>query len=60
MSEPKHRFTLILPVWLWEKIKSLAKRNRRPITQEMLLAIEEHIADSEQASPSATEKGSAP
>jgi len=41
----KHRFPLILPKDLFERIKTLARQNRRPITQEIIIAIEKHLAD---------------
>ena len=57
MSEPKHRFNLIMPLRLWERIKDLASRNRRPITQEIILAIENRLDKSEEDTTSAVEKG---
>lgn len=39
----KHRFTLILPLDLWSCIRALARHNRRAATQEIILAIEEHL-----------------
>lgn len=39
----KHKFTLIIPAAIWERIKALAAHNRRPITQEIILAIIEHL-----------------
>jgi hypothetical protein len=39
----KHRFTLILPLNIWERIKTLAERNRRPATQEIIIAILEYL-----------------
>ena len=36
----KHRFPLYLPADLWQRIKALAERNRRAVTQEIILAIE--------------------
>lgn len=39
----KHRFPLMLPRDIWERIKALAARSRRPVTQEIILAIEEHL-----------------
>ena len=39
----KHRFALMLPIHLWERIKDMASRNRRPVTQEIILAIERHV-----------------
>ena len=39
----KHRFTLIMPVAIWKRLKALAERNRRPITQEIIIAIEERL-----------------
>jgi hypothetical protein len=36
----KHRFPLYLPKDLWQRIAAVAKRNRRAVTQEIILAIE--------------------
>lgn len=52
----KHRFHLILSRELWERIKAIASRNRRPVTQEIILAIEEHLDTAEKAAC----KGGAP
>lgn len=60
MDTKKHRFHLILPMALWERIKALAARNRRAVTQEIIIAIEDRVDDQEKANPPATEKGSAP
>jgi len=40
----KHKFPLLLPQNLWLRLKALASRNRRPITQEIIIALEGHIA----------------
>lgn len=39
----KHRFQLFLPADVWKAIAALAKRNRRPVTQEIIIAIEDHL-----------------
>lgn len=39
----KHRFNLLLPGELWRRIHGLALHNRRPVTQEILIAIEKHV-----------------
>lgn len=39
MHMDKHRFHLVLPNDVWQRLKALAKRNRRPITQEIIIAI---------------------
>lgn len=43
----KHRFQLVLPVELWERLKALAQRNRRTVTEETKIAIEKHVAQQE-------------
>jgi len=43
MEKQKHVFSLIFPPDIWTRIKTLAERNRRPITQEILLAILAHL-----------------
>jgi len=55
MNEPKHRFNLILPMELWNRIKALVKRTRRAVTQEVILAIEEHL--DKEADSTTPEKG---
>jgi predicted DNA-binding protein len=44
----KHRFLLVLPGELWERLKALAKRNRRTVTAESLIAIEKHLEQEKQ------------
>ncbi len=39
----KHKFTIHIPVEIWERLKRLAERNRRPITQEIILAVLERL-----------------
>ncbi len=46
-----HRFNLVLPVAIWQRIKALAKRNRRPVTQEIILAILAHLDLAEASQP---------
>ena len=58
MIEPKHRFHLYIPMELWSRIKALVKRTRRPVTQEILLAVEEHL--DKEADSTAPEKGRKP
>ena len=43
----KHRFQMLLPKELWERLKALAQRNRRPIAQETIIAIERHLETEE-------------
>ena len=38
-----HRFNLLIPTEIWERIKASAKKNRRYIAQEVLVAIEEYL-----------------
>jgi hypothetical protein len=38
-----HPFRLMLPVTIWKQIKASANINRRPITQEILIAVEEYL-----------------
>jgi hypothetical protein len=38
-----HRFNFAVPVKVWKKIKALADSNRRPVTQEVLIAVEEYL-----------------
>ena len=47
----KHRFPLYLPIELWQRVQSLAKRNRRPVTQEIILAIEAWLDSHEDHEP---------
>jgi len=59
MEKPIHRFNLSVSLHLWQRIQALARRNRRPITQEILLAIEEHLARAgDDAASSVAEKSS--
>ena len=58
MNQQKHRFTLMLPMELWNRIKALVKRTRRAVTQEVILAIEEHL--DKEADSTASEKGRKP
>jgi len=41
----KHRLHLLIPSALWERVKALAARNRRPSTQEVIIAIERHLEE---------------
>jgi len=43
----KHRLNLLLPIDIWQRIKALAERNRRPVTQEIIRALELHLATSD-------------
>lgn len=53
----KHRFHLILPTDLWQRIQTLALRNRRPVTQEIIIAIEDHLdADEANTQPPTAER----
>lgn len=56
----KHRFVLALPLHIWEAIKALAARQRRPITQEIIIAIEKHLGDNEDDVTQAVDGGNAP
>lgn len=49
----KHHFQLVLASELWERLKALARRNRRPISEEARIAIEDHVdkADEEKGDP---------
>ena len=58
MTQQKHRFTLMLPLDLWNRIKALVKHTRRAVTQEILLAVEEHL--DKEADSTAPEKGRMP
>lgn len=49
----KHRFQLVLPVELWQRLKNVAKSNRRPISEEARIALEEHLEDAEDATDAA-------
>ena len=49
MNKLKHRFTLILPMDVWERLSTLVKRSRRAVTQEVILAIEERLEREEKA-----------
>ena len=40
----KHRFNLVIPEPIWEQITQVAAHHRRSITQEILFALECHIA----------------
>jgi len=48
----------MLPMELWNRIKALVKRTRRAVTQEVILAIEEHL--DKEADSTASEKGRKP
>ncbi|MCJ7529801.1 MAG: hypothetical protein MUO64_02055 [Anaerolineales bacterium] len=43
----KHRLNLLLPFEIWRRIKALAEKNRRPVTQEIILAILERLTREE-------------
>jgi hypothetical protein len=58
MNQQKHRFTLMVPLDLWNRIKALVKRTRRAATQEIILAIEEHL--DKEADSTTPEKGRKP
>ena len=34
---------------MWQRLKALAKSHRRPVTQEILLALEAHLAKNQTA-----------
>lgn len=40
----KHRFNLVLPSDIWTRLKALAEKNRRAVTQEIIIAILAHLA----------------
>ena len=42
MSEIK-RFTLRLPDELWDNMKVIADKNRRTVTSEIIIALEEYV-----------------
>jgi predicted DNA-binding protein len=39
----KHRFQLVLPIELWERLRAFAKKRRRTVTAECVIAIEKHL-----------------
>ncbi|MCA9968392.1 MAG: Arc family DNA-binding protein, partial [Anaerolineales bacterium] len=41
------RFTVSLPIEIYEKLKALAERNRRTLTQQVLVIIEQALVDVE-------------
>ena len=43
MPEKTHRYNILMPIELWKRIKELAKRNRRHTSQEIFIAIENHL-----------------
>ena len=59
MSNNTHDFHIYLPkkpVDVWAKLKALAKANKRPVTQEARLAIEDHLQKHEMLSYSEIQK----
>ena len=42
-----HRFNLVLPLAIWNKIKEFAKDNRRSVTQEIIIAIEFYLSEND-------------
>ena len=47
----KHRFPLIIPQSIWERLQAAVKITRRSLTAEILLAIEERLAFLESTFP---------
>ncbi|MCH5385873.1 DNA-binding protein [Limosilactobacillus reuteri] len=42
MAETKN-FTMRMPVEMYQEIKSLAEKNFRPLSKEILVAVQEHL-----------------
>lgn len=42
MAETKN-FTMRMPVEMYKEIKSLAEKNFRPLSKEILVAVQEHL-----------------
>lgn len=57
MTELYHRFQLRLPFEVWKQLEALAKRERRSVTAQILIAIEDLLnEDMLEGGPKKTEK----
>jgi hypothetical protein len=48
-QEPKQKITFVLPRQLIERLRRVAKRNRRSLVGELVWALEQYLRQQEQA-----------
>ncbi|HEU4783469.1 MAG TPA: Arc family DNA-binding protein [Ktedonobacterales bacterium] len=48
-QEPKQKITFVLPRHLIERLRAVAKRNRRSLVGELVWAVEQYLRQQEQA-----------